>query len=145
MLIGIDPLLSPPLLFALAEMGHGDTLAIVDANFPAASVHPRVIRLDGADAVATLGAVLTVLPVDTFVPHPVAVMQVVGDPAAVPPVVHAFRAQLAAVGTAADAMTALDRDAFYARARAAFAIVATTERRLYGNVLVTKGIVAPPG
>lgn len=79
MLIGIDPLLSPPLLLlALAEMGHGDAIAIVDANFPAASVHPRVIRLAGADAVAVLRAVLTVLPIDTFIPCPVSVMQVVG-------------------------------------------------------------------
>lgn len=141
MLKGLHPALSPPLLLALAEMGHGDEVALVDANFPAASVARRaVVRLDGSDAVAALEAVLTLLPLDDFVPAPAAVM---ADPSGEPPVVAAFRAALAAAEGRAVEVEALDRFAFYDRARAAHAVVATGERRLYGNILLRKGVVRP--
>ncbi|MGO4750175.1 RbsD/FucU domain-containing protein, partial [Streptomyces sp. 2MCAF27] len=78
MLKGLDPLLTPDLLYALAQMGHGDTIALVDRNFPAHSVNDRVIRLDGTDAVSAGRAVLGLLPLDTFIPEPIARMAVVG-------------------------------------------------------------------
>src|SRR5271169_2948722 len=64
MLKGIDPLLGPDLLHTLAAMGHGDEIAIVDANFPAASTARRLVRIDGAGAPAVLSAVLSLLPLD---------------------------------------------------------------------------------
>lgn len=137
MLRGIDPLLTPELLHALAAMGHGDTLVIADANFPAASLARRLIRLPGADATRALAAVLSLLPLDNFVPNPAAVMEVVGDPAATPPPVAEMAALLPA------APLRLDRHAFYAAAREAFAIVATGERRFYGNIILTKGALPP--
>ena len=92
MLKGLDPLLGPDLLHVLAAMGHGDELVIADANFPAASIARRLVRLDGVDAPRALRAVLSVLPIDTFTPTPAAVMAVVGDPGVVPPPVRDFQA-----------------------------------------------------
>ena len=143
MLKGIDPLLGPDLLHALAEMGHGDELTIVDANFPAVSTARRLIRIDGIGAPAVLSAVLTLLPLDTFTDMPAAVMAVVGDPGAVPPPVREFQAILDGVAGRPVRVATLERHAFYERARAAFAVVATGERRFYGNILVTKGVIPP--
>ena len=143
MLKGIDPLLGADLLHALAAMGHGDEIAIVDAKFPAASTARRLIRVNGAGAPAVLSAILTLLPLDTFTEMPAAVMAVVGDPGAVPPPAREFQAILDRVAGKPVAMAKLERSAFYERARAAFAIVATGERRFYGNILVTKGVVPP--
>jgi len=143
MLRGIDPLLSPELLQAMAAMGHGDELAIVDANFPAASCARRLLRVDGADAPAVLAAVLSLLPLDSFVPEPVAVMAVVGDPGAEPPAVREFRAVLQRAVGQPVAVKVLAREEFYERASRAFAVVATGERRFYGNILLTKGVIGP--
>jgi L-fucose mutarotase len=139
MLLGLDPLLSPDLLHALASAGHGDRVAIVDANFPSAALARRLVRLPGAEAGAVLRAILTVLPVDDFEPDPTLVMQVVDDPAAVPEAVAEFTALLRGAG--AGPPRPIPRHEFYAAARDAFAVVATGERRLYGNVIVTKGVV----
>ena len=79
MLIGLDPLLTPDLLHALASMGHGDEIAIVDANFPAAACARRLVALDAAGAPEILRAVLSVMPLDHAVPHPARVMQVIGE------------------------------------------------------------------
>jgi L-fucose mutarotase len=142
MLKGIDPLLNPELLQALAAMGHGDEIAIVDANFPAASNAKRLIRLDGADAARALKAILSVLPLDTFVPSPAHVMQVVGSPETVPPTVREFRAILEAEAGRAIEPAAIERHGFYERARACYAVVATGERRKYGNIILTKGVIS---
>jgi L-fucose mutarotase len=88
MLRGLDPLLHADLLHVLASMGHGDELAVVDANLPAASVARRLVRLDGVGTPRALAAVLSVLPLDDFVDTPAHVMTVVGDPLAVPDVVR---------------------------------------------------------
>lgn len=141
MLKGIDPLLSPDLLHALAQMGHGDTLALVDRNFPAHSVNERVIRLDGADVVSAGRAVLGLLPLDTFVPEPVARMEVVADPGGRPAVQTDFLAVVAEEAGRPVAVEALERQAFYDRARAAFAVVITGEERPYGCFLLVKGVL----
>ena len=140
MLIGLDPLLSPDLLHALAAMGHGDEIALVDANFPATTFARRLIRLDGVDGTAALRAVLSVLPLDSFVDRPASTMRRVDDPDAVPPPVADFTRELAAAGSTAP-VDPLDRFAFYDRARAAFAVVITGERRAYGNILLRKGVI----
>jgi L-fucose mutarotase len=142
MLRGLDPLLTPDLLHALASMGHGDTIAVVDANFPAAATARRLIRLPGSGAPAVLGAVLSLLPIDDFEADPVTVMQVVGDPVATPPPLHDFIAVLSRHSLLAP--VAVERHAFYRAAAACFAIVQTGERRFYGNVILRKGVIAPP-
>jgi L-fucose mutarotase len=141
MLKGIHPLLSPDLLHALAAMGHGDRIAVVDANFPALGLARRSIVLAGATAPDVLAAILSVLPIDDFAPDPVSVMQVVGGAAQIPETVQAFIAILARYELAAPAQ--LERHAFYRATAEAFAIVQTGERRLYGNILLTKGVVPP--
>lgn len=142
MLKGIDALISPDLLRALARMGHGDEIAIVDANFPAASValqtaEGRPLRVD-CDAIRALHAVLSLLPLDSFQPDPVVTMQVVGDPLAVPPVVAESQPLLAAEGVQS---ASLERFAFYERARTAFVVLQTAESRVYGNFILRKGII----
>jgi L-fucose mutarotase len=144
MLKGLDPLLGPDLLHVLAAMGHGDELVIADANFPAASIARRLVRLDGVDAPRALRAVLSVLPVDTFTPTPAAVMAVVGDPGEVPPPVRAFQPIIDTAAGRPVRLEVLERFVFYERARAAFAVVVTGELRPYGNILVVKGVVSPP-
>lgn len=142
MLKNLDPLLGPDLLRILRSMGHGDEIAVVDANYPAQATAQRLVRLDGVPATRALQAVLSVLPLDAYVEHPVNTMQVVGDADAVPEIVTEFR-RLVALADANAACGALERFAFYDRVKGAFAVVATGERRLYGNILLTKGVVGP--
>ncbi|MDE0191500.1 MAG: ribose ABC transporter [Gammaproteobacteria bacterium] len=141
MLKNLDPLLGPELIYTLSRMGHGDEIAVVDANFPAEANARRLVRLDGVSATDVLEAIVSVLPIDTYVDDPVNTMAVVGDPEAVPDITHAFRAIIRRHASGPVPMRALERDAFYARSREAFAIVATGECRLYGNVILTKGVV----
>ncbi len=141
MLKGLDPLLTPDLLFALRAMGHGDEIAIVDGNYPAASAGPDVIRLDGASADAVVDAVLSVMPLDEFVPEAAWCMAVVDEPEAEQPIFDQFRAAIGRHERPGIPLVKLERHAFYAKAGAAFAIVATGERRLYGNVILKKGVV----
>lgn len=140
MLKGIHPLLGPDLLHALRTMGHGDDIVIADANFPASSMGPRVIRADGVDAISMTEAVLTHMPLDTFVPEAAWRMQVVGDPSAVPPVCAEFQKVVSRL--AGDfAIRSVERFAFYEMARKAACIIATTEFRLYGNIILKKGVL----
>jgi L-fucose mutarotase len=141
MLRGIHPLLSPDLLHSLASMGHGDRVAVVDANFPALSHAKRLVSLPGIGAPAALEAILSIMPVDDFEPHPVSVMQVVGDPELIPEAVREFAAILARNDLPLP--NRLERHAFYRAASDAFVIVHTGERRFYGNILLTKGVIPP--
>jgi L-fucose mutarotase len=140
----IDPVLSPQLLSTLREMGHGDELAIVDANYPAASSGRPVIRMDGVpSATRIMEAVLTLLPLDEFVPCAAFHMQVVGDPAGEMPIFTEFRGLLQRYEPKAAKLEGIERFAFYERVARSFAVVATGERRLYGNLILKKGIVRP--
>ena len=139
MLKGISPLLSPDLLHVLASMGHGDEIVLADANFPSATHGRRLVRLPGVPAPDVLDAVLSVMPLDTFVAQAALTMQVVGDATALPEVVAEFNVVLHRHGF--PAASALERFAFYERAAQAFAVVATGETRIYGNVLLKKGVL----
>lgn len=142
MLKGIDPLLSPQLLTILAEMGHGDELAIVDANFPAVTMGKRVVEIS-ASASATLDAVLTVFPLDDFVEAPATVMEVAGNPDEIPETVREFQTSVNNAEGRKVKMDRIDRFSFYDRAKSAFAVVATGEARLYGCILIKKGVIRP--
>jgi L-fucose mutarotase len=143
MLKHIPALLTPDLLHALASMGHGDELALVDAHFPAARLARQggavLLHLPGADLPAALRAVLELLPLDHFDAESAWTMQVVGEAAAVPPAVVEVQAALKTAGE--KPAGSLDRFAFYERATKAFAIVTTGETRTYGNLLLRKGVV----
>lgn len=143
MLKNIDPVLSPELLATLRAMGHGDEIAIVDANYPATSSGRPVIRIDGVSATRVQEAVLSLMPLDGFVPCAAFRMQVVEDAAAEMPIFAEFRALLARFEPAHGAIEGIERFAFYERVKNSFAVVATGERRLYGNLILKKGIVQP--
>ena len=142
MLKGLDPLLGPGLLAVLREMGHGDEIAIVDGNFPAASAGPLLVRMEGHDATRVLDAILSVMPLDSFVPDPAIRMEVVGEPGRIEPVMREFDEVLARYEPEV-AMASLERFAFYDRVAESYAIVSTGERRLYGNIILKKGIIRP--
>ena len=141
MLKGIHPLLTPELLYAMAAMGHGDEIAIVDANFPAASLGPRLIEIRSASSPDVLDALLTRFPIDAAVIPAVFTMEVVGDPSAVPDPVMDFAEVFTRHRLADCEMGTLERHAFYERARRAFALVRSGEMRPYGNILLVKGVV----
>ncbi|HLH49946.1 MAG TPA: RbsD/FucU domain-containing protein [Roseiarcus sp.] len=143
MLKGLDPLLSPELLSALRAMGHGDELTIVDANYPASSAGPEVVRLDAVSATVALDAILSVLPLDDFVPDACWAMNPVEKGAKEPPIFAEFRQIIAKREGAKFKLATLERFKFYERAQESFAIVATGERRLYGNIILKKGIIRP--
>ena len=141
MLKNIDPVLGPDLLAHLRAMGHGDELAIVDANFPAASVAQRLVRMDGLSATQVLSSVLSLLPLDVYVEAAVQVMEIVGSQD-VAPIAEEFRnIAMQAEGERFGKLGVLERHAFYERARQCYLVISTGERRLYGNVIVTKGVI----
>lgn len=142
MLKGIDPLLGPELLAILRAMGHGDEIVVADGNFPAAQLARRLVRADGIDAPRMLQAILSVMPLDDFSAAAFR-MAVVGKAKKVPPIAHEFQKALRKAGERRGIET-LQRTAFYERARDAFAVVATGETRLYGNLILKKGVIRPP-
>ena len=141
MLKGIDPLIFPELLFTLSRMGHGDELVIADRNYPAYSTNRRVHRLDGVDSTTAARAVFGLLPIDTFTAAPLACMEVVGAPGSIAEVQVDFRAAAVEAAGRELVMESLPREAFYERARAAFAVLATGEERPYGCFIVVKGVL----
>lgn len=144
MLKGFDPILGPDLLAILRAMGHGDDIAIVDANFPATASAKRLVRMDGVDAPRVARAILSVLPLDTFVPNAAFRMAVVDRPDDIPPITKEFAALLAAVGYRGE-IEPVERFAFYEKARDAYAVVATGELRYWGNLILKKGAIPPDG
>jgi L-fucose mutarotase len=142
MLKNIPPILSPDLLHALRAMGHGDEIVIVDANFPAESSGPPVIRLDGLLATDVADAVLSLMPLDDFVDDAAFAMEVVGNPKKREQT-HKDFDKLVKKHEPAMKLALLERFAFYERAAQAFVIVQTGERRLYGNILLKKGVIRP--
>lgn len=140
MLKNIDPLLGPELLKILREMGHGDEIAIVDANYPAQSSTDLLVRMEGVTATNLLSAVVSVLPLDQYVEHSVFSMQVVGKPDEIPDIVTEFKAIVKQNDPEAS-WEALERFSFYDQVNKAYAIVSTGESRLYGNVILKKGVI----
>ena len=144
MLKGIPPILSPELLKALCEMGHGDELVIADGNFPSASVGKDavVVRADGHGTAQLLEAILNLFPLDTYVDAPVALMQVVpGDKEPTPVIWKEYASILEKYEPENHRMEQVERFAFYERARKAYLIIATGEKAAYANILLKKGVV----
>jgi len=141
MLKGIPSILSPELLKILMEMGHGDEIVIADGNFPAASIAQRLVRCDGHGIPELLDAILKLFPLDSYVDHPVALMEVVpGDP--VKPVIwDEYKAIVKKYDEKAADFEHIERFAFYERAKKAYAVVATGEMALYANIILKKGVV----
>jgi L-fucose mutarotase len=147
MLKGIDPLLTPDLLWVLAAMGHGDDLALVDANHPAeriarATTSGRLIHVPGVPMARAARAILSIFPLDDFVPDAVRRMEVVNEPDTWPDVQREVQAELdRAVGRVLP-MASLERFAFYEAAQMAFAVVRVGDPRPFGCFLLRKGVIA---
>lgn len=142
MLKGIDPLLSPELLATLRAMGHGDEIALVDGNYPGLEHGRRLIRLDGHGVIRVLDAVLSVLPIDDFVPQSIFRATVRQDRDVVDPV-HAEMIECCARYVPDIKVMPLLPGEFYERVKQAHALIQTSERRLYGNIILRKGVIYP--
>ena len=144
MLKNIPPILSPDMLKVLCEMGHGDRLVLADANFPSASMGKNaiVLRADGHSATDLLDAILQLFPLDTYVEHPVSLMQVMpGDPVKTP-IWDEYKAIVAKYDERGDmAFDEIERFAFYEEAKKVYAIIATGEKALYANLILQKGVL----
>ena len=145
MLKTLSVLHTPDLLHVLASMGHGDDVALVDCNFPAASVARRLVRLDGADLPAALEAVLHLVPLDTFVDSPALRMLQVHAPDEVPQVQKECQQIINRVEGREVELAGIKREEFYEQARKAFAVIYTNELRPYGCLLLKKGVIFPDG
>ncbi len=141
MLKGIPALIGPDLLHVLHSMGHGDEIVIADANFPGASLTPRLIRMDGHSATDILDAILALMPLDDM-EHAAYRMEVVEDPHKIEPIMEEF-AEIIRRHEPNVALMPIERFGFYARAKTAYAIVQSGENRLYGNILLKKGVIRP--
>ena len=141
MLKGIPKIISPELLKILMEMGHGDELAIGDGNFPAASVARRLVRADGHGGPELLDAILTLFPLDSFVERPVALMAVVPGDSTQPSIWEEYRRIIQRHEPAFKDFELVERFAFYERARAAYAVLASGEAALYANLILKKGVL----
>jgi L-fucose mutarotase len=141
MLKGVPPVLSPELMLVLMRMGHGDEIVFADGNFPADGHAERIVRADGHGVPRLLEAVLRFLPLDTFVAAPAAVMQPVDASEPEPAIWTEYRRLIDAAEGRRVELEQVERFAFYERARAAYAIVATGEAALYANLILKKGVV----
>lgn len=147
MLKGLDPLLNAEVLFALRAMGHGDDLIVCDTNFPADSVARETVlgellRID-ASAARVAKAVLSLYPLDTFVDDAAARMEVVGRPEEVLPVQSEVQSEIDAAEGKSRPMIGVERYAFYERAKKAYCVIQTAERRFYGCFAFRKGVIPP--
>lgn len=147
MLRTIDPRTTPELLYALARMGHGDEIAIVDTNFPSHTTARSgpVIELAGVDAPAAAELVLKLVPLDTFVESPCLRMEVVGDKERWEPVHTQVQIAIDRYADVRTRLVGIDRFAFYDRAAKSFAVIRSNERRLYGCFLFKMGALPPNG
>jgi len=146
MLKGIDQRLSAEIVHVLMLMGHGDDLVICDVNHPAATIaaettYGRLVDMAGCDIPTAARAILSLMPLDTFVPAPVSRMQVVGNPEAQVPIFARMQAVVDAAEGRAVQMQALERFAFYEAAKRSFAIIRTSDSGPYGCFILKKGVV----
>ncbi|QAU47861.1 RbsD/FucU family protein [Bradyrhizobium guangzhouense] len=150
MLKGINPLLNADVLYALRAMGHGDRLVVCDTNFPADSIARQtafgeLLRIDNVSTAKAIEAILSVLLLDTFVDDAAMRMEIVGQPQEVPPVQHEVQAVIDRAEGRSWPLVGVERHAFYEKAKAAYCVIATGERRFYGCFILSKGVIAPDG
>lgn len=148
MLKGLDHRLNAEVLYALRAMGHGDVLIIADTNFPSDSIARETVlgdllRMDNLTAGEAVEAVLSVLPLDTFVDDFAGRMEIVGNPDEIPPVQAEVQAAIDAAEGQPRPMVSVERFAFYDLARKAYAVIQTGERRFYGCFMLRKGVIPP--
>jgi L-fucose mutarotase len=148
MLKGIDPRLNAEVLFALRAMGHGDTIVLSDTNFPSdslarQSVLGKLLRLDNLTSAEASEALLSVLPLDTFVDDFAMRMEIVNAPNDIPEVQREVQEKINLSEKIPRTMISIERFAFYEEAKKSYAVIQTGERRFYGCFIFRKGVIAP--
>jgi L-fucose mutarotase len=143
MLKGIDPLLNGDLLKILDDMGHGDQLLVVDRNYPAHASGKPLVWLGEDSMVRAATAILSVLPLDTFVDRPLARMEVDNDPTIVTPIQQSVLDLAQRDHASPLEYEVIPRLAFYDRAKQVFAVVKTLEDQPYACFILTKGVIFP--
>jgi len=148
MLKKLDPLLNADVLYALRSMGHGDELVICDTNFPADSVARETVlgdllHIDNVSAARAVRAVLSVMPLDTFVDDAAMRMEIVGNSGEIPPVQQEVQREIDKAEGRSWPMGSIERMAFYERAKKAYCVIATGETRFYGCFIFKKGVIPP--
>ena len=149
MLININPILSPELLFTLRTMGHGDKLILADANFPADTMNKKVVRLDGVNIPDAAKAILSVLPLDSFLvsqgKSAVCRMEVDEKPQELLESHREFIKVVKEVSGSNWKVGSIERQAFYEEAKKSYAIITTTDARPFSCFIMTKGVIKPDG
>lgn len=148
MLKNINPILNADVLYALRAMGHGDELILVDTNFPADSVARqtvlgKLLRIDNTTSAEAAKAILSVFPLDSFVDHAAFRMEVVGAPKEIPKVQEEVQREIDRAEKKSMPMAAIERLAFYERAKKAYCVIQTGETRFYGCFVLKKGAIPP--
>ena len=149
MLKGIDQRLSAEIVHVLMLMGHGDDLVICDVNHPAVTIakettYGALVDMSGCNLLTAAEAILSLMPLDTFVSAPVARMQVVGDAGKVLPLFADMQATCSGIEEREIALEPLERFEFYDRAKNAFAIIRTSDSGPYGCFILKKGVINLP-
>ena len=145
MLKGIPSIISPELLKVLCEMGHSDTIVIADGNFPTESMgkNCKVIRMDGHGVPEILDAILELFPLDAYIDKPVHLMEIVPGDTAKTPIWDTYKEIITKHDSqGADLVTNVERFAFYEETKVAYAVIATSEKALYANILLQKGVIS---
>ncbi len=148
MLKGIDPILNADVLHVLKSMGHGDDLIISDMNFPSDSiarqtVYGKLLKLENVTAGRAAEAILSLMPLDSFVEHPALRMEIVDRPNDVPPVQQEVQDAIDKAEGRSWPMGSIERFAFYEAAKNAYCVIQTGERRFYGCFVLKKGVLPP--
>jgi len=145
---GIPKIISPELLYALAQMGHADEIVLADSNFPASSMcsgGARYVSAHGHNIPELLEAILRFFPLDKHDDNPVMLMDIVDsdkNSGMEPPNVwKKYQAICDAAHGEKVNILPIERFDFYKRAKQAFCIVATSEQAPYGNIIIKKGCV----
>jgi L-fucose mutarotase len=148
MLKGIDPRLNADVLYALRAMGHGDYLVLSDTNFPSDSVARetkihRLLRMENLTSAEAAEAILSVMPLDTFIDNAAERMEIVGKPKEIPPVQKEVQKAIDKAEGKSWPLKSIERFAFYEKAKKAYCVIQTGERRFYGCFVLTKGVIPP--
>jgi L-fucose mutarotase len=136
---GINKLISPELLKALMEMGHGDEIVFGDTNFPAASHTNLLIRADGHTITDLLDAILPLFPLDYAVDYSAVLMECNGGKE--PVIWLRYEEILATYPNGGKMFVRLPKPEFYERAKKAYCVVATSESEGFANLIIRKGVV----
>lgn len=148
MLKNISPLLNADVLYALKAMGHGDYLILSDLNFPADSIARqtvlgKLLRMENTTSAEAAAAILSLMPLDTFIDNAAERMEIVGAPDELPDVQQEVQAAVDKAEGKHWPLKSIERFAFYEKAKKAYCVIQTGERRFYGCFVLTKGVLPP--